>query len=178
MARSRAAAKKPPRTKAKKTVTARRKKAGRRVELRVAVRARREVVWDAVATSRGLVSWYARDAEIDPVVGGAYRCAWGDAAQVGLVLEVERGRRIDLGWHHGTRVTIRLARRHGGRETVVTLGHAGISAAVGNVELYAQLRQSWTFSLVNLKSVLERGVDLRERDRRRTFARAWVNCWD
>jgi len=168
------AAKKAPKSKK----TAARPRGGRRMELRVGVRASPQAVWDAVATGRGLGRWYARSAEIDPVAGGAYRFAWGDAAQKGEVVAIEPGRRVDLSWHHDTTVSIRLARRHGGRETVVTLRHGGIPAAVGSVELYAQLRQSWTFSLVNLASVLGRGVDLRERDRRRTFAKGWVNCWD
>jgi uncharacterized protein YndB with AHSA1/START domain len=165
-------------TRKSKARPARRRSRGRRVELRTAVRAAPATVWSALSTGPGLVRWHARDAHLDAEAGGAYRLAWGDATASGEVTAVQAGRRIDLTWHHDTQVSFRLARRHGGRETVVTVRHEGIPAGPAGAELYAQLRQGWTFALVNLKSVVERGVDLRERDRRRTFARGWANCWD
>ncbi len=174
------AKKTPGRTKTTKRAAkpGRRRGSGRVIELRTSVRASPQTAWSAVATAPGLVRWYARDAQIDPQTGGAYRFGWGDATATGEVTAATPGTRLELSWHHGTRVSLRLARRHGGRETVVTVRHEGIATGPAGVELYAQLRQGWTFALVNLKSVVERGIDLREKDRRRTFAKGWANCWD
>lgn len=178
MAKARAAAKKTSASKAKSVSKVSRTRTGRRVDLAIAVRAAPERVWLALTSPAGLASWYVREAKLEPQTGGGYHFVWGNATTRGDVLAAEENRRIELSWHHDTRVSIRLARRHRGRETVVSLRHAGIPAALGSVELYAQLRQSWTFSLVNLKSVLEQGTDLRDPDPRRTFAKGWANCWD
>jgi uncharacterized protein YndB with AHSA1/START domain len=69
------------------------------------VEAELDLVWSALTTSKGVASWYAMSADVDPEPGSEFVVDWGTGATaLGIVDEVERPHRFryvyqpDSGW--------------------------------------------------------------------------------
>jgi uncharacterized protein YndB with AHSA1/START domain len=114
-----------------------------------------------------IVGWFLAKAEMPLRKGAPYRFEWaGGYSHTGRVLEVVPDRRLTLEWPNGsgtqrftTRVTFSL--RRAGRGTFLTVSHSGFPRTPVGIEQYGGTQSGWAYYLLNLRSVLERGHDLR-----------------
>ena len=122
--------------------------------------------FEAISESRWLVRWLADTAEIAPRKGGQYTLGWnGGPTHHGRVAEFVRGKRISLAWSWpGVKLTgtrFQLSVQPKGKGSIVAVRHTGFPRKERWVDLYAGAEWGWTYFLMNLKSVLEHGEDLR-----------------
>jgi len=147
------------------------------IRLKIAVRKSPTAVWKAWTDPKQIVRWFAGTAHVVAGPGGTYEVGWGDdAALPHAITEWKTGKAIAFSWGDGTTTRITLSPH--GRETVVEVLSRGHRDEGQGVEAWAFARQAWAFYLLNLKSVLERGWDLRDTNRRRVSRAGWVNFWD
>lgn len=85
---------------------------------------------------------------------------------MGKVLEFVRGKRITLTWQWPgqeqlgvTKLRLSVEPKPGG--TVLTFAHSGFQRRGAWVDLYDGAIHGWTYFMMNLKSVLDHGHDLR-----------------
>jgi uncharacterized protein YndB with AHSA1/START domain len=132
------------------------------------IRAKPAVVFRAITEPDGLTRWLCDRAELSPKKGGPYLLAWKDGpTHRGTIIDFRAGQRIALAWRwpgvelHGTVLSFSVQARGGG--TVVTVDHSGFPRLEQWTDLYGGAEWGWTYFLLNLKSVLESGHDLRSR---------------
>jgi uncharacterized protein YndB with AHSA1/START domain len=123
-----------------------------------------KAVFRALTESKELVRWFLAKATLEKVRGGKYAFTWhGGYRHTGTVLAFEPDRRLTLTWPSGklpdTRATFTL--RRSGRGTRVEIRHSGYGTSTAWLELYGGTQSGWAYFFMNLKSVLEHGVDLR-----------------
>lgn|GEM_PF-1810726 len=126
----------------------------------------RKVFW-AISDPEGLAQWFLAKARLPPKKGAEYWFEWrGGYAHGSKVLDYVKGRRLALSWPNTfrgvttqTRLVIRL--RKSGRGTLISIRHSGYPRTPGWVEIYGGTQAGWAYYLMNLKSVLETGRDLR-----------------
>lgn len=114
-----------------------------------------------------IVRWFLAKATLPPHPGAGYRFEWpGGYSHEGTVLEFSRDRRLVLTWPNGptsrrflTRVTFSL--RRAGPGTFLNVHHTGFPRTPTGIEQYGGTQSGWAYYLVNLRSVLEHGRDLR-----------------
>jgi len=143
------------------------RRASRTVEMPIFVRAPPKTVFRALTSPEILRHWFMDRATLEPRKGGRYAFEWtGGPTHTGTVLEFVRDRRITLGWQWPgqerlgtTRLRISVAPKAGG--TVVTFAHSGFGTGGPWQDLYEGAIRGWTYFLMNLKSVVENGHDLR-----------------
>jgi len=131
------------------------------------IRASVWTVFQAISEPKWLVRWFLHSAELRPVKGTEYEFVWrGGYRHRGQVLAYVRNRRLSLSWPNRlgrsaiwTRATFTL--RQQGRGTLLALRHVGYPNTGGWVRIYGQTQYGWSYFLMNLKSVLEHGHDLR-----------------
>jgi uncharacterized protein YndB with AHSA1/START domain len=148
---------------------------------RVAINAKPDAIYRAWATCHGLESWLLRGAECSKVAGGGrdkqdyfmpgdrYLWAWhgwGDEANLrGEILETNGTDRLKFTFHDPMVVTIAILREH--ETSLVELRQENIpDDDQGRSTYFVGCGEGWTFYLANLKSTLEGGLDLRNRDPR------------
>jgi uncharacterized protein YndB with AHSA1/START domain len=139
----------------------------RTIRLRAFVHAPPAKVFKAVSDPVLLSSWFVDRATIEPRKGGRYAYSWEDGpTHVGTVLDFVRGRRLAISWQWPgiedqltTRLAFSVERKN--RGTVLTLTHTGFPKEERWVDLYGGAIQGWTYFLMNLKSFLDHGYDLR-----------------
>ncbi|HXW67365.1 MAG TPA: SRPBCC domain-containing protein [Thermoplasmata archaeon] len=125
-------------------------------------------VFRALTRRAELEKWFAGTAEVDGREGGVYRLRWSaTAAMNGRVREFVVGRRLSVDWRdrvagraYNTRVTFELRRK--GKGTVLRVRHSGLKSGKRWVRFYGEVQAGWAFFLLNLRSVLEHGTDLRD----------------
>jgi len=126
-----------------------------------------ERVFRAVTEPKEIVRWFLAKAELPPKKGARYRFEWpGGYSHEGTVLDFVPGRRVTLSWPNGpvsrrfhTRVTFSV--RRAGKGTFLTVHHSGFPPTPVGIEQYGGTESGWAYYLVNLRSVLEHGRDLR-----------------
>jgi uncharacterized protein YndB with AHSA1/START domain len=123
-------------------------------------------VFEALTDPGQLVRWLCDRAEMTRSRGGTYRLEWnGGPTHTGKLAGFVPGKSLTLGWRWdgvaltSTRLKLSVARR--GRGTLLTVEHSGFPRAERWVALYGGTEWGWTYFLMNLKSVLETGHDLR-----------------
>ncbi len=125
-------------------------------------------VFAALTQPKLLAGWFAPRAEVELRKGGTYRLEWAPgAAMKGKVRSVEAPSKLVIAWHDrpkgpkafDTVARFRLKRK--GRGTLLHLRHEGFRSGKNWVWLFGQVESGWAYYLMNLKSVLEHGVDLR-----------------
>jgi uncharacterized protein YndB with AHSA1/START domain len=149
------------------------------IRLRVNVKASIEKVYGAVATQEGLESWFLRSAEFTSAAGDsrkrkellskADQFAWkwhgfpDDTHLEGAVLEANGKDKFVFSFSMNCPVTVTIYREQD--ETIVELVEQNIPPEEGPIfKHYLSNTTGWTFYLVNLKSVLEGGLDLRNQN--------------
>jgi uncharacterized protein YndB with AHSA1/START domain len=139
----------------------------RTIRLQVFVHGTLKKVFEALSQPQRLTRWIVDGATLSPRKGGRYAYTWKDGpTHTGNVMEFVRGRRIVLTWHWPgqehlgtTRLKMSVEPREGG--TVVKFIHSGFRTKGRWGDLYDGAIRGWTYFMMNLKSVLENGHDLR-----------------
>lgn len=147
--------------------------AERALDKEVLVPAGIDDVWEAWTTSRGVASFFAPEAEIEPRVGGAYRVFFDPTAEPGQkgaddmrVLAIQPKKMISFDWNappslpqarqQRTFVIVRLAPVDA-RSTRVTLHHTGWGEGGEWDQAYGYFDRAWTNVLAGLKERFEKG---------------------
>jgi uncharacterized protein YndB with AHSA1/START domain len=152
-----------------------------RFETRIAVNAPAEKIYACWATRSGMESWFLRMSEYkaadghlhhayEPAqAGDTYRWrwyGWDDATtEYGQVLEANGKDLFKFTFANGCHCTVTI--KEEGNYRIVSLVQDQIAtddAVKYNTHLGC--KTGWTFYLTNLKSLLEGGIDLRNRDER------------
>ena len=128
-----------------------------------------EKVFSALTDPEMLVNWFLAKATITPKTGTKYTFAWnGGSRHTGKVKRVVRNRLLVLSWPdkvkgkaYLTEARFALTRKVGG--TMLELRHSGFKEGDDWVWLYGAIQSGWAYFLMNLKSVLYQGVDLRSK---------------
>jgi len=132
------------------------------------IRAPPDKVFRALTEPRLLKKWFLSSAKLSPRKGGNYQFAWhGGYTHTGKVLDYLRDKRLSLSWPGiirgkllgNTRVTFRLKPKTDG--TFLEMTHTGFKAGNLWIELYGAVCSGWAYFLMNLKSVIQHGRDLR-----------------
>jgi uncharacterized protein YndB with AHSA1/START domain len=124
-------------------------------------------VFDAITQPEHLRRWFVDTAVLSPRKGGRYAFGWeGGPTHTGTLLEFVPGKRITLSWRWpghedlpATKLKMSVAPKDGG--TVLLFTHTGFLANGPWVDLHDGAIRGWTYFMMNLKSVLEHGFDLR-----------------
>jgi uncharacterized protein YndB with AHSA1/START domain len=139
----------------------------RTIRLRAFIHASPTKVFKAVSEPELLSRWLLDHATISPRKGGRFTFTWEDGpTHTGTVLQFVPGRRIALSWQWPgmedllvTKLAFSVEPKN--RGTVLTLTHSGFPEQKRWVDLYGGAIQGWTYFLMNLKSFLDHGADLR-----------------
>jgi uncharacterized protein YndB with AHSA1/START domain len=131
------------------------------------VRAPPKKVFKALTSPKRLTRWFSDVAELSPRKGGRYLLGWTNGPQhTGKILRFVRGKAISFAWQWPgvegigvTRLTFSVVPK--GEGSLVRVVHAGIPREARWWDLYAGAVWGWTYFLMNLKSVVETGHDLR-----------------
>jgi uncharacterized protein YndB with AHSA1/START domain len=135
-------------------------------------------LYEAWATTAGIEKWFLRKANFYTVprrtrephefvmTEDTYKWYWyghsDDTAEKGCILEANGTDKLKFTFSGGSIVTVCLYRRNG--VSVVELNQDNIPPEADlSKNLYVQGQIGWTFYLANLKSVVEGGVDLRNK---------------
>jgi uncharacterized protein YndB with AHSA1/START domain len=125
-------------------------------------------VFRAITDPHRLTQWLCDRAELSPKKGGKYLLAWNEGpTHTGTVVDYRDGQRVALAWTwpgvalQGTVLSFSVEAKEGG--TLLTVEHTGFPQLEQWTELYGGAEWGWTYFALNLKSVLEKGHDLRSK---------------
>jgi len=135
-------------------------------------------IYEAWTTSAGLEKWFLRKAEFYTIAGrlrspeefiskeDTYEWYWhgfdDSTVEKGQVLEVNSIDSLKFSFSGGSIVSISIKGKNG--LTILELTQENIpEESDPSKNLYVQCQIGWTFYLANLKSVLEGGIDLRNK---------------
>ena len=139
------------------------------VQQTVTIKSSAEAVFKALTEADELMRWFPTRVESDPRPGGKFRFSWEfenaseNGSQQGEYVEVVPNRKLSYTWTAEsipTLVTFNITEADG--ETTVELDHASRQPGADNQKLHDMHANQWGFFLMNLKSYLETGVDLRK----------------
>jgi uncharacterized protein YndB with AHSA1/START domain len=139
------------------------------VQQTVTIKSSPEVVFKALTQADELMRWFPTRAESDPRPGGKFKLTWEFAnanengAQQGEYVEVVPNRKLSYTWTAEsipTLVTFNLNEADG--ETIVELDHSSMRDGADHEKLHDMHANQWGFFMMNLKSYLEAGMDLRK----------------
>ncbi|HEX6270422.1 MAG TPA: SRPBCC domain-containing protein [Anaerolineales bacterium] len=139
------------------------------VEQSVTIKSPRHVVFNALTDADQLMRWFPTRVESDPRPGGKFKFVWEFAnpkengSQEGNYVEIVPNEKLSYTWTAGsdpTLVTFVLSEVNG--ETMVELNHSTAEDGADEKKLHADHANQWGFFLMNLKSYLEAGVDMRK----------------
>jgi uncharacterized protein YndB with AHSA1/START domain len=140
---------------------------GRTIRLPIFIHASPTRVFDAITEPEILTRWFMDRATLSAQKGGSYSFTWeGGPTHTGKVTRFVRGQQMVLTWTWPgleklgpTRLKLSLEPRKGG--TVLRFTHSGFRRGRVWTDLYEGAIRGWTYFMMNLKSVLENGHDLR-----------------
>jgi uncharacterized protein YndB with AHSA1/START domain len=128
-------------------------------------------VFRAISEPERLTRWFLHDAKLAPKKGGKYTFVWqGGYSHTGRVVEFVDGRRLTLTWPQfaddskrlgETRLTLAVVKK--GTGSLLRIEHTGFQKNERWIETYAGTHSGWAYFVMNLKSVLEHGHDLRSK---------------
>jgi len=135
-------------------------------------------LYEAWATTAGIEKWFLRKANFYTVPRrtraphefvmneDTYEWYWhgfgDDAVEKGCILEANGTDKIRFTFSAGSIVTVNICSRNG--VSIVELTQTNIPEEADLTKnLYVQCQLGWTFYLANLKSVIEGGIDLRNK---------------
>ncbi len=140
----------------------------RRIQEQFEIAAPPAKVFRALTQPLELTRWMLESATLTLRAGTPYWFTWpGGFHLEGRVLEVKAGRSFALTWPQGTprkplgETRVRFTLRPKGKGCVLRMVHSGFGPGPAWVTTYALSASGWAYYLMNLKSVLETGHDLR-----------------
>jgi uncharacterized protein YndB with AHSA1/START domain len=132
------------------------------------IRSTPEAVFRAITDPQLLTRWLCDRAELSPKKGGTYALGWNDGpTHTGTIVDFRKGQRIAFEWTwpgvtlRGTVFSLSVKAKDGG--TILTVEHRGFPRLPRWTELYGGAEWGWTYFAMNLKSLLEKGHDLRSK---------------
>jgi uncharacterized protein YndB with AHSA1/START domain len=139
----------------------------RTIRVRVFVQASPKKVFKAISDPEILTRWFMDKATLSPRKSGRYSFTWeGGPTHTGKVLEFVRRDHLTITWQWPgqedlgvTRLKLSVEPKKSG--TVVKLTHSGFQRSGPWGDLYDGSIRGWTYFLMNLKSVVQNGRDLR-----------------
>jgi len=144
---------------------------------RVSIDADAQVIYDSWATRRGLERWFLSKAEFYSGEGSRNPCdrvqkgdtyswnwhGYADYEGTGEILQTNEKDFLEFTFTGGCRVSVSVKRESG--ETICELTQTMPQEADEDKQYYyIECGKGWTFYLANLKSILEGGVDLRNKN--------------
>jgi len=149
-----------------------------RFQLRIPVKADKNAIFRSWTTPNGLTSWFLREANFIDLKGiertgnsliekdDTYIWRWhgwnDDIKETGAVLEVTANESLEFTFGDAGIVNIKLTEASG--DNIVELTQYNIPTdPASQVNYYVGCSKGWLFYLANLKSILEGGLDLRNR---------------
>lgn len=137
------------------------------IRWKIHLRASPDAVFALIATPAGRARFWADSAE---EVGGAIHFAFRDGTRwTSPILERVEPRLFRLAYFEGSEATFALERVDDG-STVLTLTETGVPAAA-----LLDNHAGWVSLLLNLKAVVDHGVDLRNGDPSRGWRAGYVD---
>lgn len=134
------------------------------------IRASPKKVFKAISDPERLTRWFLKDAKLSPRKRGRYTFVWeGGYSHSGTVLEFIRGKSLTLTWPQFDGETplgdtkLKLSVESKGDGSLLKILHSGYQKDEAWVEPYAGTHSGWAYFVMNLKSVLEHGNDLRSK---------------
>jgi uncharacterized protein YndB with AHSA1/START domain len=139
----------------------------RTVRLQIFIHKSPKKVFKAISEPERLARWLVDKATLSARKGGRYAFGWeGGPTHSGRVLEFVAGRRLTLTWQWPgqedlgmTKLKMSVVPKKGG--TVLKFIHSGFQSQGPWIDLHDGAIHGWTYFMMNLKSVLEYGNDLR-----------------
>ncbi len=142
------------------------KTSNRSVRRTFGIRSSPSRVFRALTVPGQLTRWLCESAEISCRTGGPYRFVFpGGWEHTGTLARYVPGRSITFRWSwngvplKGTLFRLTVKPADGG--SLLTVVHSGFPRKEKWVDLYGITEWGWTYYVMNLKSVLETGHDLR-----------------
>jgi hypothetical protein len=145
--------------------------------LRIPVNSSIESIYNAWSTSAGIEKWFLASAEFETPGGGprdphdnvqagdTYLWKWfgfpGGTPEAGKIMEANGRDRVAFTFAKNCIVTISVLNEDG--ENIVELKQANIPPDE-NLGIYFGCSSGWIFYMTNLKSILEGGIDLRNKN--------------
>ncbi|ULQ51640.1 SRPBCC family protein [Flavihumibacter fluvii] len=150
-----------------------------RFVVRINIRSQRQQLYAAWATRAGMESWFLRSCEFARPdgslladhdfagIGDRYTFLWhgwpDETVEHGEILEANGHDLFKFSFGQAGNCTVRILLA--GEEQIVELEQTEIPTDdKGKFTWHIGCRTGWTFYLTNLKSILEGGIDLRNRD--------------
>jgi len=125
-------------------------------------------VFAALTQPVEITKWFAVKATVQPRRGGTYRLSWGGGFSMrGRIDEIVPSKRLTVAWidrleggkTFETQARFVLTKK--GRGTLLDVTHRGFKSGKKWVALFGAVESGWAYYLMNLKSVLDHGTDLR-----------------
>ncbi|HKZ22281.1 MAG TPA: SRPBCC domain-containing protein [candidate division Zixibacteria bacterium] len=133
--------------------------------------AKPEKVFRALTDAKELTKWFLKDARVQLKKGGKMKFVWSPKDKhENKILDLVPNKRLRMTWptmgwggtpKTDTYVTFSLTPK--GKYTLLQIEHTGFGPGEEWVMYYAGTYSGWTYYLLNLKSWLEHGIDLRDK---------------
>ena len=127
-----------------------------------------ETVFAALTEPVQLTRWFLSKAKVDLKKGGKIEFIWeGGHKMTGKVKQLVPGKKIAYGWHDDlgkgkeAKTLAEFVVSKKGTGSMLKLTHSGFGDSKPWIELYGAIQSGWAYYLMNLKSVLHEGKDLR-----------------
>ncbi len=128
-------------------------------------------VFQALTVPQRLTKWFLKEAEVEFRRSGKIKMVWNDGyTQECKILKLELNKKLTLSWptngsagtpNASTIVKFRFYPAEDDK-TLLELEHLGFGLGDAWTRYYGMTYSGWTYYLLNLKSVLEHGIDLRD----------------
>ncbi len=136
--------------------------------LKVPIRARPDIVYDAISTQAGLEAWLCTQALVDCRVGGMLRLCWRDfgpdllnVEDGGEIVECNPPRVFSFQWRPGSSTTtVRFELKDLDAQTVVELTESGHTVCQEDINALVDCSAGWGEALTRLKVFVEHGIRL------------------
>ena len=156
------------------------KRAWSKFRKRITIDADSSKIYNAFATQQGLESWFLRKAQFltsdgrvrksDELIQKDDKYFWlwhgygDDVSEKREILEANNRNFLQFHFSGGCKVSIRIKKADG--ENILELIQEDIDFDANPYQnLFVACGEGWTFYLANLKSILEGGVDLRNKNK-------------
>lgn len=144
--------------------------------LRVYINAKPEKVFKAWTDDKIVSNWFTQKTIIEPRKGGRLYFEWlaGDKLDM-TVTQIVKNRKLVFPFGKGG-IEVSVVFKKDGKGTLCELRQYNIKTdPTTKWSMHKGCIQGWTFFLVNLKSYLEHGIDLRSHDVKRSYRQEYVN---
>ncbi len=143
--------------------------------LKIEIKASPSRVFKAWTDADEINKWFTVKTEFEPVKGGKIYFEWlaGDKFETEL-LAIKKNERILFPFgKKGEKVEVRL--KKDGRNTILTLKQYDMKTTPeAKWAMHKGCEVGWTFFLANLKAYLEHGVDLRGKNKKRSYKQGYL----